>query len=202
MIGSIAPLALSTAVLVIANLVPLGGALFGWWSAYDILLLFWAENVVIGLFQIARMTMVLVRRHEWELMFMIPFFCVHYGGFAFCHLLVLATVLGAGPEPDLSGAIGLLLAPSGLLPAVLVLAASHGFSFVVNFALGGEWRGVTPGALMGQPYVRVGLLHVALIAGAVLVKELGSPVPALALLVVLKIALDVVMHLREHRVAG
>jgi hypothetical protein len=202
MIGSIAPLALSTAALVIANLVPLAGVLLGWWSAYDILLLFWAENVVIGLFQIARMTMVLARRREWELLFLIPFFCIHYGGFAIGHLLVLATFLGSGPEPDLSGAIGLLLAPSGLLPAVLVLAASHGFSFIVNFWLGGEWRGVTPGALMGQPYVRVGLLHVVLIGGAILVKELGSQVAPLALLVVLKIVLDVVMHRREHRPAG
>jgi hypothetical protein len=187
--------------------------LLGWWSAYEILLLYWAENLVIGVLQLARMATVLVLRREYEMLFTIPFFTIHYGGFALGHGLILSTLFGpilgvpgadtAVAEPALltvvEAPLRTLASPEGLLLGLVLLAGSHLFSFVVNFLMGGEWRSVTPGRLMGEPYGRVIILHVVLIFGAWAVVALGAPVAALALLVVIKIAVDAVAHRRQHR---
>ncbi len=204
-------LALSTAALVAANLLPLAGVLLGWWAVHEILLLFWAENLVIGVLQLARMGVVLRRRRAWELLPLMPFFCVHYGGFALGHGVILSELFvpaaegGAAAEEPVHDLFAFLLAPlrhlaepDGLLLALLALAASHAFSFVANFLGGGEWRTVTPRRLMGEPYLRVVVLHVVLIVGAGAVVALGEPMVALALLVAIKIAVDALAHRRQR----
>lgn len=45
----------SAIVLVLANLLPLGGALALDWQVFDVLLLYWTENVVIGVITVLRM---------------------------------------------------------------------------------------------------------------------------------------------------
>lgn len=202
MLGAQPPLLLSTLALVAANLVPLAGALLGIWSAYDLLLLFWAENVVIGLFQVLRMGAVLVLRREYAVIVLIPFFIVHYGMFAFAHGSFVTTLLAPPEEASLEAAVAVLLSPSGLLWGLLALLASHGFSYVANFLGAGEWREVAPKELMLQPYARVVVLHIVIIFGGVLAMALGEPAVALALLVVLKIGVDIVAHRREHRAAA
>jgi hypothetical protein len=195
------PLSLSTIALVLANLVPLAGAAFGGWSAYELVLLFWAENVVIGLFQALRMGSVAVLRRKAHQAGLIPFFLLHYGMFAFVHGMFVTASFGPPAEAPMAEAMALLLSPSGLLFALLALVASHGFSFVVNFLGAGEWRDADMPALMKQPYARVVVLHLVILGGAVAVQALGEPMVALVLLVVLKMALDVVAHRREHLAA-
>ena len=46
---------LSLVALIVANLVPLFGVLLWDWDVFLLLLLFWAENVIIGIFGIARL---------------------------------------------------------------------------------------------------------------------------------------------------
>ncbi len=56
---------------------------------------------------------------------------------------------------------------------------------------------------MMEPYRRVILMHVTLIAGGFVTVFLGTPTAALAVLVCLKIAADLRAHLRERsRVSG
>ncbi len=202
MIAGLPPLALSTAALVLANLLPLGAVLAGWWSVYEVLLLFWAENVVIGLFNVARMLALLVLKRETGMLVLIPFFGAHYGMFTFVHGIFVIGMLGPPGANAMEDGIALLLAPEGLLLALLALVASHGFSFVVNFLLGGEWRQEDGTRLMGQPYVRVVVLHLVIIAGGWLVLALGEPAWALVLLVLLKIGVDIAAHRRQHRAAA
>lgn len=52
---------------------------------------------------------------------------------------------------------------------------------------------------MSRPYTRIALLQVAIIAGGVPIMMLGSPVPLLCILVILKIGMDVWLHARSHR---
>ena len=49
------PLRLSAVALVLANLVPLAGVLLWQWSISSILILYWFENVVIGVINVLRM---------------------------------------------------------------------------------------------------------------------------------------------------
>jgi len=202
MLGAIAPLTLSTAALVLANLLPLGAVLLGWWSAFKVLVLFWAENVVIGLFNVARMLALLVLKREGGMLVLMPFFGAHYGMFTFVHGMFVIAMLGPPGANGMADGIALLLAPEGLLLALFALVASHGFSFVVNFLLGGEWRQEDGTRLMMQPYGRVVVLHLVIIAGGALVLALGEPAWALVLLVLLKIGIDIVAHRRQHRAAA
>jgi hypothetical protein len=45
----------SALVLIAANLAPLAGVLFAGWDAFDMVFLYWLENVVIGFFNICKM---------------------------------------------------------------------------------------------------------------------------------------------------
>ena len=61
---------------------------------------------------------------------------------------------------------------------------------------------MTPGRQMMAPYVRVVILHLALIAAVGLVALFRSAIPLLVLLVAGKIALDLHFHAKSHRPAG
>jgi hypothetical protein len=199
--GKLPPLALSGTALVLANLVPLGGTLLGLWSAYDLLLLFWAENVVVGLFQVLRMGSVLVLRRDFVMIVVMPFFVFHYGMFTLIHGVFVTSALAPAGEAGYGRGLALLLSPQGLLWALLALTASHAFSFALNFLGQGEWRHIGAETLMKQPYVRVVVLHLVIILGGVTAMALGGPMAALVLLVLIKTAVDLAAHRREHLAA-
>ncbi|NBC23281.1 MAG: hypothetical protein GVY21_07400 [Gammaproteobacteria bacterium] len=191
-------------VLILANLVPLYGVFALDWAVFPILFLFWFENVVIGFFNAARMLS--ARPTEPVLwagkLFLVAFFCVHYGMFTAVHGGLVLSLFGgveseadALPDPAL---VTDIIAAEHLLLPVLALVASHGYSFVVNFLLRGEYRNVSPKALMARPYRRIVLLHVTILAGGALVTALDAPVAGLVLLIALKIAMDLQSHLRTH----
>jgi hypothetical protein len=89
-------------------------------------------------------------------------------------------------------------APPQWLFAFVALVISHGISFVMNFLLAGERETLTLRDLMGAPYGRIVVLHVAIILGGFAVMALGEPVALLVVLVLLKLGLDIKLHLREH----
>lgn len=188
--------------LVAANLVPVAGVLFFDWAVYDVMLVYWLENGVIGLFTLLRMAT--AGREALATVALGPFFVVHYGLFWVVHGAFVVSLFA--PETAFGGsALPVSLPIVGEVPwvpaagwAVLGLVASHGVSFVQNWWLGGERRGATPRALMSGAYGRVVVLHLALIGGGFAVEMLGTPMIALLALVVLKIGLDVSAHLREH----
>ena len=85
--------------------------------------------------------------------------------------------------------------------AILALFIIYGISFVYNYLLKGEYITAKPKELMGKPYARVVVLHIAIIVGGFLVMALGSRAGLLIVLVIGKIILDIKMHLREHKKA-
>ena len=191
-------------VLVAANLVPLFGVLFFGWPLVALLALFWLENVVIGVLNVARM--LLADPSDAALwaakLFMVPFFCVHYGIFTAVHGAFVLSMFG-GKYYDLqeSDVIGGALRAASYYDVWLplgVLAGSHVFSFFWNYLYRGEFRRAQLARLMAQPYGRVIVLHVAILAGGFAAAMLGSPVWALVLLLALKIGLDLRAHLKEH----
>jgi len=195
---------LSAAVLVAANLVALYGVLRHGWDVFPLILLYWIENVVLGLLNIARMLCVDPGdRAAWlGKIFTVPFFCVHYGMFTAIHGSILLGVFGKGYQSDgfspLPGASQAVV-DYGLGFAVVAVAASHLFSFFWNFLWQGEFRRASLSELMEQPYHRVVVLHLVILAGGFAVAALGSPLWALIPLVAIKTALDVRAHLREHK---
>lgn len=210
--------------LVGANVLPLLGALLLGWDLGTIMALFWAENLVVGVYAILRIALVA----RWFGLFLVPFFTFHYGIFTLGHgVFVFALFVGEATFVRTLGTV---------VPAVVALFLSHGASFVTNFLRGGErdrmraavgtikmrktgpgsWEGDVPadlppesarglldvGKLMSAPYRRVVVMHVTIIAGGFLLAAFGSTAPALALLVVLKTGIDLRAHLQERRKAA
>ncbi|MCX8090205.1 MAG: DUF6498-containing protein [Verrucomicrobiae bacterium] len=195
----------SVAALVLANLVPLVGVFVWGWEVFPLVLLFWCENVIVGVFNALKMLLAQPQERLGWLMkvFLIPFFCFHYGMFTLVHGVFVAGFFGGAfrsgaPPPDLTFFWDAIV-QHHLTWAVAGLVVSHGFSFGVNYIGRGEYQRAQVRDLMAQPYGRVVVLHLAILGGGFLMALLGSPAAGLALLVALKIVLDVRAHLRERQ---
>jgi hydrogenase/urease accessory protein HupE len=81
---------------------------------------------------------------------------------------------------------------------LVALAISHGVSFAVNFLGAREWETTTVRELMTIPYRRIVVMHLTVIFGGFLVLLIDRQLPALVLLVLLKIAADLHGHVRER----
>ncbi len=191
-------------ILILANLVPLYGVLFLDWQVFPILLLFWMENVIIGVFNVFKMLLARPKEPgQWvSKVFMIPFFCFHYGMFTLVHGIFIFVLFGgygykgASMPDELSvwDAIG----GFQLVWAILALVCSHGTSFVLNYIGKKEYMTANLNGLMGQPYGRVVILHITIIAAGFLLAALDSPELGLVLLLVLKTFIDILAHVRQN----
>ncbi len=150
------------------------------------------------------------------------FFVVHYGIFWVVHGVFVFALPAFGsfglgsdcvgfppgvevPLPGLGqcepGAFGeVLWGPIAI--AAIALFLSHGASFLFNYVGRAEYIRATPGGQMMAPYARVIVLHITIIVGAFVIALIGAPIGALLVLVLLKTAFDLGLHLREHRKSG
>jgi len=199
-------------VLVLVNLLPLAGVLLLDWDVAALMVLYWSENLVLGFYTLLKMLVI----SPLGALGMGTFFAIHYGGFCAVHGLFIASILldgGIDPMPGEPWPLFLVFpqllvnvvrqvleyAPPEWLFAFAALYVSHGVSFVVNFLFGRERNELSLKQLMTAPYGRIVLLHIAILLGGFAVMSLGQPVAMLAVLVLLKLGLDVGLHLREHR---
>lgn len=196
----------SVLALLAANLVPLAGVFLFDWEVFPLLLLFWFENVIIGFFNALKMLFAAPdQKFQWAAkLFIVPFFCFHYGMFTFVHGVFVMALFGGGPRRAFPGAGTFFneMLEQKLVWAVLGLFVSHGISFAHNYLLGGEFRRAGLQSLMTQPYGRIVVLHVTILLGGFLMMALKSPALGLVLLVALKILLDLRAHLAERAKFG
>ncbi len=139
---------------------------------------------------------------------LVPFFVMHYGIFWVVHgvfVFLMPLFAGIGSvEVGTDGRVGFSPMPFGDLPlgtlalAVVGLAISHAASFFLNYVGRREYLRVTPAQQMFSVYGRVVALHLTIVLGATLIAFVGTPVVLLAILVGVKIVIDLALHLREH----
>jgi len=205
--------------LLVSNAVPLFGVLYLKWDVFYIVLLYWAENLVIGFYNILKIALVRVGHPIEHLgkLFMIPFFIIHYGGFAAGHGFFILAIFSKDKQVDsildgetwpcflvfvqmLINVINhiIQIIPSEVKLAVLSLFASHGVSFVYNYLIKGEYTKASLKELMHKPYSRVFIMHITVLVGAFVMMALKSPAGVLVVLVILKTIIDVKLHFREH----
>jgi hypothetical protein len=188
----------STLMLLVANLVPIAGTIFFGWKLSDVMVLYWAESAVIGLFNVVKIVII----GRWQALLAAPFFLGHFGGFMAVHFLFLWTlfVKGVNEGASAGGDLGEVLHMFGALwPALLALLVSHGFSFFNNFIGRREFLTRSVKKQMSEPYSRIIFMHLVLIFGGGLSLALGESTPVLILVIVLKIAMDVRAHIKEHQ---
>lgn len=230
-------LKLSSTTLLAANLVPLAGVLLWQWSVSSVIVLYWFENVVLGVINVARMitfsppdqslasvvdatdeqlagTPEAVRNLNVAMLargakfFLVPFFMFHYfffcaghGVFVFSMFPDEAGYFAEANGIDMLGTLGraIEIFSTPLALAAVVLAASHVISFFVNWLGGGEYNRFDIRQLMMMPYARIVVLHLTIIFGGFATMALDEPIWVVAILVLVKMAVDLKMHLREHR---
>ncbi len=192
-------------LLIGLNLVPLMGVLAWGWKSFDLIFLYWMENLIIGAFTVVRM---LVRpyRHALDLafpLFLVPFFCVHYGMFCMGHGIFVVSLFGqtaVGEEGLLTAALSVLSSPY-MLAAVVALALIQ----VADWVRDARLRGVGADGvkdLMVAPYRRIVVLHITILAGGFALTALNEPVAGLIILVIVKTASDVWHWRRDNQAEG
>lgn len=202
---------LSAAGLLVGNAVPLVGVLAFGWSARSLLVVYWLESAAVGASFYAKIRRArgaddvdalpsmsfndrsvrsFVGRPNAEIA---RFFVSHYGGFWVVHgFFVGAFVL-------MRSAGSVELAPIAL--SVVGLVGYHVVSFWQHVVVGDEVATRGPVALMVEPYRRVLVLHLTVVFGMFAVSAVGASSALVAVMVVVKTALDFRGHWREHRPA-
>ena len=179
-----------------AVVIAVGVLLFGW-PAFTVLGFYWLENVVIGGFNALRILALGARgeRHLDSLGSAV-LFTLHYGLFCLVHGVVLATLFG-GIESH-----GGHYAEPALLMVGRIVHEKYGALVVAAIVVAAAidaWRALAaadvddPQAIrraMHDPYGRLMVLHVTLIAGGFAMTALHLPDAAALLLVAFKLAYD------------
>ena len=177
-------------MLIFANLIPIFGVMFLGWSVRSVLVLYWLENVIVGVFNIPKI--LISDGTTADRISTAIFFLVHFGGFTAIHGAFVFTLF---KEPAGSSGAG-MAAFYGF--SLLSLFLSHLYSFKTNFIGKGEYLDRDPQTQMFIPYGRVVVMHLVVLFGGIMLTKFGSPMPALLLLIVLKTGIDLIAHKLEH----
>lgn len=180
------------------NAVPLLGVLLWQWNVFELMVLYWIENIVIGFVTLLAMVLISAREGITGLiggLFMGAFFTVHYGMFCMGHGVFVLALFYEGETNgiDMTGLFALItfLREMDLWPGFYWALA--GIIIVQLVQLAHNWStlaGNELGRVMMSPYGRIIILHITLIFGGMLVMALDEPAAALALLIVLKTGFD------------
>jgi len=176
--------------LVLVNLLPIPGFFFLDWNLFSILLFYWLESGVVGVYNIAKMAIANPSQKSHRLSGII-FFLIHYSAFMAGHGFAIF---------ELFNPVGIQL--SNVIFGLISLFVSHGISFVTNFIGHREYERVSLSQQMIAPYKRIMIMHITIILCGFLLNLFEAPEVTLIILVILKIVIDVRAHVMEHGKLG
>ncbi len=168
-------------VLIAANLVPVYGVWFLNWSAKDVFLVYCLETIIIGLFTLLKMgiTGVIKKKDDWQnqgtttkqpAIFFMLFFFLHYGMFVAIQMGLFFSVSGIASKENL-GFFNFFykwphLVDNNVMIMLGVFIVSYAFRNINEFILSGEYKTASLSYLMFQPYGRIFIQQVTVIAGS------------------------------------
>lgn len=199
---------LSKISLIVANLIPLVGVLIWSYDLKSIMFIYWMESLVIVLFNYFKIkkakggisseqmlngnvSSVMLARYlvdHSNPKSISTLFILKYGFLFICYGLFIINVFGM---PEISGNV--------ILINIAILFLSHFISYKVNFIGKEEFLKVSPSYLVSQPQGRLLVMHVTIIAMGFFLVELGQPIYALVIMIILKIIVDLISHSYEHK---
>ena len=201
--GSHVPAPLYLGLLVLLNALPLYGVLALDWQAFDLILLYWLENWIIGGFMLLK---ILARplKNPAEIglvLFLGPFFAFHYGMFCTVHGVFVFALFGDDVvfnDSDVFRAMTSLLFDRQLVFGVLALAVWQFIDWLrdlIEMGVGNEGlQELTKG-----PYQRIFVLHFTILLSGFALIAMEEPTAGLVLLVVIKTAFDFINWRREEQ---
>ncbi len=210
------------AALVAANAAVLLGVLFGQWDVYQLVLLYWLENVAIGLFGVLKILLVgppfpkdLPPKEARIAPFLVAVkivcalvFAFAFSWFTMMHGVFIIVMLGgARPAVDnpftwnvaFQGAMSVLRSP-GFVVVLALMFVGHGWSYVIDYIRRRERYHANIHELMAAPFARVIALHVFIIGGGWVILGIGpQSVLLLLMFVAMKTGADIAAHFYERR---
>ena len=188
------------------DLLPIAAVVLFGWKAVPLVALYWLENLVIGGFTILRMIGTVANNiaNIGLVLFLAPFFTVHYGMFCFVHGIFLRSFAsGMEGDPFGDGPVGLLRWALTTAPHmawfVMAIITVNAVFYVSDFVLKGGYRTADPHTEMFSPYGRIVTLHVAILLGAGLTLALGQPLLGVLILIALRVVFGVILNLVRRR---
>ena len=183
--------------LLLLNAIPIYGVFQWGWKSFDLIFLYWLENLIIGAIMILRM-IIRPYSHAVELAmptFLVPFFTFHYGMFCFVHGTFVVSLFGEGLPPELAGMdipeiIWPLIESRHLFWPLMGLLAYN----LLDWARDVSERGLGSDGikqLTTAPYRRIIILHITIIASGFAMVALNEPLAGLLLLIVFKTGMDI-----------
>lgn len=186
MVATLAARPVAVIAAVLGNLIPVYGVIALGWNASQILILYWVENVILGILTLARIRKVAEGKQGG--CFLGGFFVVHYGAFCAGHL-VFALVLVHDFDPAFPG-LGATLGQPSVFWACVAIFGLNLFTQLREWWWPGLWRDGDIRFEMIKPYGRIVVMHLTVLFGAWLMVLTDAPVGAILLLCLLKAALE------------
>lgn len=204
----------SVLVLVLMNLIPVYGVIFEGWSAFDIVFIYVAETIIIGLLNVLKMafastidsgskpaspiTLLALK------FFIIPFFIFHYFLFVSVQNIFLFVFLKGHDLEDLleiPQSFWEVLSANNFEIGISVASifGSHLYSFLFNYLGNKEYEKIGLPILMFQPYKRIFIQQFVVIIGIILMTVFNTPTVFVLILVFFKIIVDAKMHIKIHK---
>lgn len=172
----------------ITNTVPLFGVLFFGWSLFAILFYYWLENGIIGFFNVGKMIVAAFWQRQFTGLILVPFFCLHFGGFMAGHLFFLVHFFTEGDpifvrydHPSMTLVWIVIL---NILPVCFSYLGSF-IDFVRKKA-----KTTRLDFLFFSPYPRIFVMHITLLLGGLVTLALGRPILASVVLIFAKAGVD------------
>ena len=168
--------------LIVANLLPVVGALFFGWNAKEIFLVYCLETIIIGILNLVKMGIVTIVRKtdKWynnntytmqSGLFFMLFFLMHYGLFVAVQMGLFFGASGIGDGTNITVFNFFYKWPQLITnDSVIMLAAfaiSYGFKMIYDFIKSGEYKTTPLMIIMFQPYGRIFIQQLTVISGSI-----------------------------------
>ncbi len=201
----------STALMILlGNAIPVLGVIFWGWDIFSLFVMFWLENIIMGLFMIIRILFYGLSS-PWDIpgrVGMGAFFTLHYGMFCLGHGVFVFSLFSphefdaSGFPPDFINALNpedipfFFWAMGGM-----ILAESLRYFEDVRTSVPYSQTEKDKKTLsfMAAPYGRMIILHLTLIIGGMITLSLDAPQSAVIVLVVFKTLFDIGYLMRAEK---
>ena len=186
------------------NLIPVACVYWLGWNALTLLVLYWVENVAVGVANVLKLRAIEKRKPTPGAsgMKLSSFFVLHYGIFTIVHGVFAFLVGGVIENPDPEGTFAAFWAERGAFGLAVAAVFAIQLVDLVMWLSRGGWNEITAEQQMIQPYGRIFILHLTVIGGAFVLVTTGAPASYILLLAVLKTLVDAWWAFMQDRPGG
>ncbi|MBK8188222.1 MAG: hypothetical protein IPK77_13760 [Cellvibrio sp.] len=200
--NSLIPKPILALLIILCNLIPVYAVVVLDWKSFDLIFLYWLENLIIGLFMVLRM---LIRRYSGILevivsLYAIPFTAFHYTLFCIFHGIFIMVIFdqmkfGDNAPLDLFYVSVSMIKSGAMEMAVLGLVLVHLVDWIRDWFKSAQ----DVGDIVWSGYKRIMLTHFTIIACGYALLIMENPDIGLLFLIAIKTIMDFHFYFRTGK---